>query len=489
MDFSEKDKKQIKEHGLTSEEVEKQIDNFKKGFPYIDIVKPVTHNDGVVIIDDMPGNYFANLFSEHAQSLKIVKMVPASGAATRMFKDFYEFLQTGKMTPEIRTALDNITEFAFWKNLQTVLPKNPTEIDIIKGIITLYGNTPKGLIPFHKYGNDIATALEEHLKEGAQYAVSFGNTVNIHFTVSPEHRKDFESLLNKLVQIYKAKFHLKEYNFTISEQDKSTDTIAVNKDFTPFRNSDGSLLFRAAGHGALTKNLNEIDADLVFIKNIDNVQPDNLRNDTIKYNKMLAGKLVHVQKQIFNLIRQIDSGRLNVELLTKILHDFINNELSIKLQEKLSLSEYRKILNRPIRVCGVVKNTGAPGGGPFWVRDSNGNISLQIVESSQINPEFRENIMSKSEYFNPVFMVCGIRDLNGNKFDLTQYVDENTGFISQKSKDGKDLLAMELPGLWNGAMAKYNTMFVEVPKSIFSPAKTIFDLLKQEHNNKMIQKG
>lgn len=488
MDFSEKDKKQIKEHRLTVKEVEQQINDFKNGFPYIDIVKPVTANDGVVIIDDMPGNYFANLFSEHAQSLKIVKMVPASGAATRMFKDLYEFLQTGKMTPEIRTALDNITEFAFWKNLQTVLPKNPTEIDIIKGIITLYGNYPKALIPFHKYSDGIRTALEEHLVEGAQYAVCENQVVNMHFTVSPEYVRKFKKLLDKVVPLYEEKYKV-SYNIEISVQKKSTDTIAVNKDFTPFRNSDGSLLFRAAGHGALTKNFNEIDADLVFIKNIDNVQPDNLRNDTIKYNKMLAGKLVHVQKQIFNLIRQIDSGRSNVELLTNILHDFINNELSIKLQEKLSLSEYRKILNRPIRVCGVVKNTGAPGGGPFWVRDSNGNISLQIVESSQINPEFRENIMSKSEYFNPVFMVCGIRDLNGNKFDLTQYVDENTGFISQKSKDGKDLLAMELPGLWNGAMAKYNTMFVEVPKSIFSPAKTIFDLLKQEHNNKMIQKG
>lgn len=486
MNFSDKDLKQIEEHGLTTDEVEKQIDNFKKGFPYADIEKPVTANDGVVVIDDILGNYFANLFNKEAQSLKIVKMVPASGAATRMFKDFYEFLQTGKMTPEIRTALNNITEFAFWKDLQTALPNNSTDTDIVKCILARYGNMPKGLIPFHKYENYVATALEEHLKEGAQYAVSYGNTVNIHFTVSSEYKENFESLLNELVPIYKSKFHLKEYNFTISEQDKSTDTIAVNKDFTPFRNSDGSLLFRAAGHGALTKNFNEIDADLVFIKNIDNVQPDNLRNDTIKYNKMLAGKLVHVQKQIFNLIRQIDSGRSNVELLTKILHDFINNELSIKLQEKLSLSEYRKILNRPIRVCGVVKNTGAPGGGPFWIRGSDGNISLQIVESSQINPEFRENIMSKSEYFNPVFMVCGIRDLNGNKFDLTQYVDENTGFISQKSKDGKDLLAMELPGLWNGAMAKYNTMFVEVPKSIFSPAKTIFDLLKQEHNNKMI---
>ena len=482
MNFSEQDLKQIKEHGLTVKEVNNQIDNFKKGFPYADIEKPVTANDGVVIIDNMPGNYFANLFSEHAQSLKIVKMVPASGAATRMFKDFYEFLQTGKMTPEIRTALDNITEFAFWKNLQTVLPKNPTEIDIIKGIITLYGNTPKGLIPFHKYGNDIATALEEHLKEGAQYAASFGNTVNIHFTVSPEHKKDFESLLNKLVQIYKAKFHLKEYNFTISEQDKSTDTIAVNKDFTPFRNSDGSLLFRAAGHGALTKNLNEIDADLVFIKNIDNVQPDNLRKDTIKYNKILAGKLIQVQKQTFNFIRQIDAKNADIDKI----HEFIENNLGLKLSHKLEEQGYRQILNRPIRVCGVVKNTGAPGGGPFWVRDSNGNISLQIVESSQINPEFRENIMSKSEYFNPVFMVCGLRDFNGNKFDLTQYVDENTGFISKKSKDGKDLLAMELPGMWNGAMARYNTMFVEVPKSIFSPAKTIFDLLKQEHNNKMI---
>ena len=480
MNFSEKDKKQIKEHGLTVKEVEQQLNDFKKGFPYIDIVKPVTKDDGVFPADNVVYNYMANLFSDYAKTHKIVKFVPASGAATRMFKD----LMSGNINQTVLEVLKNIQQFAFWNDLQNTLPKNATDKDKINAIVSRYGNIPKGLIPFHLYGSYgyyAATPIEEHLKEGFQYAKS-GNTVNIHFTVSPEHRKLFEDLLHRIVPIFELKYCVK-YNITMSEQKKSTDTIAVNMDNSVFRNSDGSLLFRPAGHGALINNLNNIDADLIFIKNIDNVQPDDLRKDTIKYNKILAGILTSTQQQIFNLIRQIDSGRSNIELLTTILHNFVAKKLGVKLSHKLSLDEYRKILNRPIRVCGIVKNTGAPGGGPFWVRGTDGNISLQIVESSQIAPESKD-IMNQSEYFNPVDLVCGTRDFNGNKFDLTQYVDKNTGFISKKSKDGKDLRAMERPGLWNGAMANWNTIFVEVPASTFTPVKVVTDLLTPMHKTR-----
>ena len=480
MNFSEKDKKQIKEHGLTVKEVEQQINDFKNGFPYIDIVKPVTKDDGVFPADNMMYDYMANLFSDYAKTHKIVKFVPASGAATRMFKD----LMSGNINQTVLEVLKNIQHFAFWNNLQNTLPKNATDKDKINAIVSRYGNIPKALIPFHLYGtywNYAATPIEEHLKEGFQYAKS-GYTVNIHFTVSPEHRKLFDSLLHRIVPIYELKYCVK-YNITMSEQKPSTDTIAVNMDNSVFRNSDDSLLFRPAGHGALINNLNNIDADLIFIKNIDNVQPDNLRKDTIKYKKILAGILISTQQQIFNLIRQIDSDRSNAELLTKILHDFVTQKLGVKLLHKLSLDEYRKILNRPIRVCGIVKNTGEPGGGPFWVRGTDGNISLQIVESSQIAPESKD-IMNQSEYFNPVDLVCGTRDFNGNKFNLTQYIDKNTGFISKKSKDGKDLRAMERPGLWNGAMANWNTIFVEVPAPTFSPVKVVTDLLSLMHKTR-----
>ena len=480
MNFSDKDLKQIHEHGLTVDAVNQQLDDFKNGFPYIDIVKPVTHDDGVFPADNMVYDYMVNSYSDYAKTHKIVKFVPASGAATRMFKD----LMAGNLNQTVLQVLKNIQQFAFWDDLQNTLQKNATNKDKINAIVSRYGNIPKGLIPFHQYGtygNYAATPIEEHLKEGFQYAKS-GNTVNIHFTISPEHKKLFDDLLHHIVSIYELKYCVK-YNITMSEQKKSTDTIAVNMDNSPFRTPDGSLLFRPAGHGALIENLNTLDADLIFIKNIDNVQPDDLRKDTIRYKKVLAGILISTQQQIFNLIRQIDSDKSNVEILTKILHDFVNNKLGTKLQNKLSLSEYRKILNRPIRVCGIVKNTGAPGGGPFWVRDANGNVSLQIVESSQIAPTSKD-IMNKSEYFNPVDLVCSTRDFSGKKFDLTQYVDKNTGFISQKSKDGKDLRAMEKPGLWNGAMANWNTIFVAVPASTFTPVKIVTDLLSPMHRTK-----
>lgn len=485
MSFSEKDIEQIKEHGLTVKEVEQQIKDFKKGFPFIDIVKPVTNADGIFPTDNTVFDYMASMYSNYSKTHKIVKFVPASGAATRMFKDLSALVISDKTTPTTQEFVENIDKFAFWKDLQGILPKNPKPKDIARYVTSClglnYASTPKGLIPFHTYGNYFATPVEEHLKEGYQYATS-GNTVNIHFTVSPEHRALFDALLHRIVPIYELKYCVK-YNIEMSEQMPSTDTIAVNMDNSVFRDIGGSLVFRPAGHGALINNLNNIDADLIFIKNIDNVQPDNLRNDTIKYKKVLAGILIHFQKQVFDLIRQIDADKSNVELLTDVLHDFITTRLGMKLQNKLSLSEYRKILNRPIRVCGIVKNTGAPGGGPFWVRDANGNVSLQIVESSQIAPESKD-IMNKSEYFNPVDLVCGTRDFNGKKFDLTQYIDKNTGFISQKSKDGKDLRAMERPGLWNGAMANWNTIFVAVPASTFTPVKVVTDLLTPMHKTR-----
>ena len=482
MNFSEKDIEQIKEHGLTVEEVNQQIEDFKRGFPFVDIVKPATGADGIIPTDDNVFDYMANQYSDYAKTHKIVKFVPASGAASRMFKDLSAVFVSNKTSPAAQQVIDNLDKFAFWNDLQIVLPKHADARTIARYITSSlglnYAGLPKGLIPFHKYNEkDIRTPIEEHMVEGAQYAVS-GNQVNLHFTVSPEYRFLFDAMFHRAIPRYEARYNVK-YNIEMSEQKSSTDTIAVNMDNTLFRGSADTLLFRPAGHGALIENLNNIDADLIFIKNIDNVTTDDLRKDTIKYKKVLAGILISTQKQVFDLIRQIDAGNADIEQI----HTFITTRLGIKLPNRLSVEEYRKILNRPIRVCGMVKNTGAPGGGPFWVRNQNGNVSLQIVESSQIAPESKD-IMNKSEYFNPVDLVCGTRDFQNKKFDLTQYVDKNTGFISEKSSGATPLRAMERPGLWNGAMANWNTIFVAVPGSTFSPVKFVADLLLAAHRTR-----
>lgn len=467
--FSNKDLQQIKSHGLNADNIYQQIENFNRGFPFVDIVKPAVSGDGVVLCTDKEIEDFIQIYDAYAKTHKIVKFVPASGAATRMFKDLFDFASSGNMNATTEKTINNFDKFAFYDEIK------PNNSDIIDGILNKYGNMPKGLIPFHKYKNITKTPVEEHLTEGAKYATS-NNIVYLHFTVSPEHRQNFSELLNRIVPFYESEYGVK-YDISMSEQKKSTDTIAVNLDNTPFRNTDGSLLFRPAGHGALIENLNDIDSDLIFIKNIDNVSC--YYSDTVKYKKLLAGILVSIQSKIFDLIHKIDAGDTDVETV----HNFITNEIGIKLNSMLSMSEYKNILNRPLRVCGVVKNSGEPGGGPFWVRDKNGKISLQIVESSQIAPESKD-IMQKSEYFNPVDLVCGTKDYKGNKFDLTKYIDENTGFISEKSKNGKTLRAMERPGLWNGAMANWNTILVSVPASTFSPVKVLTDLLKDAHQVK-----
>jgi len=476
--FSYDEVRQIKSHGLKIEDVNHQLEMFARGFPYVNIVKPASDNDGIFVIDDANCQQYINAYDAYAQNHKIVKFVPASGAATRMFKDLFDFLNSHIPNRTSTTVRNNIEKFAFWDELKQYLPDRASDFNIIECLVTdmglNYGNLPKGLIAFHKYPDGTKTPVEEHLGEGALYAKS-GDTVNIHFTISPEHKKLFTELLNRVVPQYEEKYGLK-YNVSLSEQKSSTDTIAVNMDNTPFRNEDGTLLFRPAGHGALIENLNDIDADVIFIKNIDNVAIERMQNDTIKYKKLLAGVLISTQYYIFDLIQKIDSNTADINEV----HKFVTTNIGMKLDAVLSMEQYREILNRPIRVCGMVRNTGAPGGGPFWVKNSDGTIDLQIVEQSQIAPE-SINIMNTATYFNPVDVVCGVKDYKGDKFDLTKYIDENTGFISEKSKNGFPLRAMERPGLWNGAMAKWNTVFVAVPGTTFNPVKTVVDLLNPAH--------
>lgn len=477
IEFSNDDILQIEQHGLTPDAVAAQLDAFARGFAFSDIVAPATAGDGVIQLDAEMRRHYIDIYEQYQRTHSVVKFVPASGAATRMFRDLFEFLNTGARNTVTDAVLNNLSRFAFYADLKKFLPDTPTDTDIIERIVTdaglNYGHMPKALIKFHRYADGARTALAEHLDEGAEYARG-ADGVNIHFTVSPEHRAGFEELLHRLVPEYSARYGV-QYNIELSYQKSSTDTIAVNPDNTPFRDADGRLLFRPAGHGALIENLNEIDADLIFIKNIDNVCAASHRGDTIEYKSALAGYLVMLQSKIFDYLNNTTAPLGDVI-------QFINDNLGARLSRDATRADCNRILSRPLRVCGVVRNTGAPGGGPFWVRAADGTISLQIVESAQIAPDARD-IMNTSQYFNPVDLVCATRDASGRHIDLIQFVDENTGFISEKSAGGRPLRAMERPGLWNGAMAGWNTVFIEVPPTTFTPVKVVADLLSAPHIN------
>ena len=474
-EFSQNDIQQIQNHGLTLEIIQQQLADFKHGFPYSNIQSPATIGKGVLPMLD---EQYAQIYDTNKDNYKIVKFVPASGAATRMFKDLFEFLSTGEMNKTTQTVLDNLEQFAFYDDLKTLLPANPTNHDIIECLITErglnYGNMPKALLKTHKYTDANRTALAEHLIEGAQYA-SAGGIVRIHFTVSPEHKSGFIDTLAQIVPEYEKKFTVK-YDITMSTQKPETDTIAVNLNNTPFRNEDGTLLFRPAGHGALIENLNDINADIIYIKNIDNVCPDDMRDSTIFHKKSLAGMAIEMQQQIFKYMHALDNDTANVDEI----RTFINDKLGIKITEN---TDIRTILNRPLRVCGIIKNTGEPGGGPFWVGDTDGTIGLQIVEPGQIAPE-NIHILKNGEFFSPTDLVCMPYDYMGKKFNLIDFVDPSAGFISEKSKNGHALRAMERPGLWNGAMARWNTVFVETPLDTFTPIKVVTDLIKLTHKPK-----
>jgi len=449
--FTPEDIQQLTRQGLTVAKAEQQLDCFRTGFPDLDIVAPAAPKKGILVVRGAEADRYIALWEAYLrEGHQVEKFVPASGAASRMFKSLFQYLEDGVETAEIRQFLDGIDRFAFGPQLA-----GKTGQEAVRYLLQdmNYGRLPKGLLLFHKYKDAPRTPVMEQMAEAALYAASSANegetpVAKLHFTVSEEHMPLFRHHVAEVLPAMEKKYKVR-YDISFSVQKKSTDTIAANADGTPFRNADGSLLFRPGGHGALIENLNEQQADVVFVKNIDNVVPDRLKKDTVRWKKVLAGVLIEEQQRVF--------ARLNDPTIT---------------------DEERMELSRPIRVCGVVKNTGEPGGGPFLVRDADGRISRQILESSQIkDPE----LMSKSTHFNPVDLVCALRDKDGKPFNLPEYVDPQTGFISHKSKDGRELLALELPGLWNGAMAKWNTLFVEVPVSTFNPVKTVNDLLRDEH--------
>lgn len=443
--FSQQDLITLAKRGISPEKADAQLACFRTGFPALDIVAPASTRNGILNPTRVEQDSYIEAWQQYLnEGHSVLKFVPASGAASRMFKNLFEYLDNGEETPFMKEFFAGLDSFAFAPQLEGRSGREA--VDYLLHDMN-YGNLPKGLLLFHKYRDGARTPALEHLVEGALYAASSG-VVRLHFTVSHDHLPLFRKHIADNIQRFEKKYGVR-YEITFSEQMPSTDTIAANPDGTPFRQEDGSLLFRPGGHGALIENLNRQDADIVFIKNIDNVVPDNRKKDTIRYKQVLAGVLVTEQKRVFE-----------------------------RLQDPTISDEERARLMRPIRVCGVVKNTGEPGGGPFLVREADGSISYQILESSQIEDK---ELMAKATHFNPVDLVCAIRDVDGNPYNLPDFVDPQTGFISHKSKDGKDLLALELPGLWNGAMAKWNTIFVQVPISTFNPVKTVNDLLREQH--------
>lgn len=475
--FTEKDLQQIAAHGLTLEAVEKQVENFRQGFEPLKVVSAASPTDGIVVLDAAQAEHYAAKFDNRDASVTVAKFVPASGAATRMFKELFEFVNEDKRGKGIDTLLQNIEKFAFYPELKAVVTDFSDDKAVVSAIIKQglgYGSLPKGLVTFHSYENGARKAVEEHLVEGALYGASEG-VVKLHFTVSPEHKQAFVALLSERTAKYEQLFGVK-YDISFSEQKSSTDTIAVNPDNTPFRTDDGALLFRPAGHGALLENLNDIEASVIFVKNIDNVTTDALRADTVLYKKALAGLLLELQQQIFEALASLENGTADVAAVAALLEQ----KLCVKLPEDYDVALLEKLLKRPIRVCGMVRNEGEPGGGPFWVANADGTQTLQIAESSQISADDM-HLMKDATHFNPVDLVCGVYAADGSKYNLLDYTDPATGFISSKSSGGRTLRAQELPGLWNGAMANWTTIFVDVPISTFSPVKVVQDLLRVQH--------
>lgn len=512
--FSNKDVSLLKNRGVNISDAEKQIEHLISGTKYVKLLAPALANNGIIVSDEDAIKEWLRIYNDEVVNYKLVKFVPASGAASRMFKRIQEVLATNPLPGiedlyadedfySVGNTIKNIDKFAFASDLADCLKLNSSKLSdwlnkgnyilLLKQMVSDGGlglaSLPKGLIAFHNYGEKSRTSFEEHIAEGAEYINSGNNILNLHFTVSPEHRQDFENLVDKIRDYYENSFNIK-LNIEFSEQKISTDTLALGADGKAFRNNDGSLLFRPGGHGALIENLNSLEYDIVFVKNIDNVVPQTMMSETVKFKKALGGLLLSVRKTIHEFLELSDHSSITDETVNAMAI-FAHKELhledvSVISDTKSKIKRLKEILNRPIRVCGMVKNTGEPGGGPFWAENQFGKPSLQIIEKAQIDlsKHDQKSIFEKSTHFNPVDLVCSITDYKGEAFDLTKFRDNNTYFVAEKTKDGKDLKALELPGLWNGAMADWITLFVEVPLSTFNPVKEINDLLRPEHQVK-----
>ena len=502
--FSQKDLHQISLKGIKIDDINRQIKYFKSGFPPADISLPATPGRGIIFLSDGDEKHYREVFVKNAPDYRLTRFIPASGAATRMFKSLYSALENLEGKPEddqqkwiesnqdLKEFFDNLSTYPFYEDLET--SSDMTLAKILASILgeegINYGQLPKGLLKFHKYQtDDRRSSFEEHVREAAGYCVNRGGKMQLHLTVSPDHLDGFKSEASRVIPEIEAETGLL-IDISFSFQKPETDTIAVDLENQPFRNPDGSLLFRPGGHGALIQNLNELDSDLLFVSNIDNVGPDRLKGVRIHYKQVLGGLLLEIRSKIFYYLQLLHGeDRVEKTRLDSIV-TFLHERLGLAVPDQLNTWDVKDLkfwllqtMDRPLRICGMVKNEGEPGGGPFYVRSDTGEVSLQIVESSQIDLKNQEKveILNLSTHFNPVDLVCSTRNFLGEKFNLTNYVDPATGFISIKSVGGKELKAFELPGLWNGAMANWLTLFVEVPVETFSPVKTVYDLLRDEH--------
>lgn len=516
--FTDEDLSQIKDHGLTVEEVQRHLKLFNRQPPYLKLLRPCAPKDGIRIVEREEIAVLTNTYAREALKGRCLKFVPSSGAASRMFTPLLRYLSREKEVTretiesaalasqedakELLRFIDGTRKFAFFKDLKSLMSKKGLSIETLMkrgeftDIIRLllgdeglgYANLPKALLKFHRYTDSNRTAFEEHLVEAANYVSDQNRRSALHFTVSQEHIGAFGRIFKRLRPVYEQKYQV-SFQVTFSTQKRSTDTLAVDPKNRPFRKKDGRLVFRPGGHGSLIENLNDLKGDIIFAKNIDNVVPDRLKPLTFEWKKILGGCLVGLQNQIFSYMKELSSGAKDPSFLAEV-EGFLRSELFLSLPafgvNETPESKRKSLmtkLDRPIRVCGMVKNEGEPGGGPFWVEGQDGEISCQIVETAQIDPDSKEQqeTLASSTHFNPVDLVCGVSDWQGRAFDLRDYVDPNAVLISHKSQEGRELKALEHPGLWNGSMARWITLFVEVPLVTFNPVKTVNDLLRREH--------
>ena len=498
------DRRQLKERGISLRTLEHQLATFQRGIPFAKLKRPCRLDDGILPLGSLDLSAVIQDFERARAAGRITKFVPASGGGTRMFKSLEAAClqrDTGRLTPtdQLKQFFSGLPKFAFYHDLKNTLLRQGHQLDqliaekkyqsVTDALLNSlnYAKLPKGLIPFHRYADTTRTPIEEHLVEAADYVQDDKDRARVHFTVSLDHQRaiqeHIEQARQKLVQ------GAATWIIDCSIQKPSTDTVAVTMDNRPFRDSHGNLLFRPGGHGALLSNLHELHGDVVFIKNIDNVMPDHLKETSSKYQKILGGLLVGLQDTLFSFLTRLESGTVSSATLERIT-EWTGHALAMTLPDAWSTYANAqktqwlfKQLNRPIRVCGMVSNVNSPGGGPFWIQGEDGTTSLQIVESSQVDLDSptQRAIVTSSTHFNPVDLVCGVRDYRGNPFNLYHFVDSDTGFIAKKSYEGRELKALELPGLWNGAMAKWHSVFVEVPRRTFNPVKTVLDLLLPEH--------
>ena len=518
--FTQADLEHMEKLGITEDEARRQLAILEKGQRWTVLQKPCTPGDGITILDHEDQERLISRWQEGADEGRLSCFLPASGAATRMFAFLQRIRnQVDEITlegvadrfgrssddyREFQVFIGSLVEFAFFEPLVEVMGKagislqERVKLGIYNDILDFlleprglnYSSRPKALIPFHRYLDHYRTALEEHLVESVHTVRDRKQRSSIHFTVAVENQGEAEAHGRKAAAKYGERLGV-QYELSFSIQSPATNTLAVDLQNKPFRKDDGNLLFRPGGHGALLQNLNQLEGDIVLIKNIDNVVTDERRDLVVRHQRILAGMLLEVQDAIFNYLKLLRSGSLKANEIQEVL-DFVVQRFNPSVEEQfLSCGEEEKVarlfrlLNRPLRVCGMVVNRGEPGGGPFWVKDGSGRVSLQVVEQAEIDRSSTEQeaILAGSTHFSPVQIVCGLRDFQGQPFDLRQFVDSGAVFVSRKTEDGRELKALELPGLWNGGMAYWNTIFVEIPEETFNPVKTINDLLRPGHRS------